>query len=156
METVRGRLALAGLLLAATGGCAMNNSVEVAGPSASAVQHPTLEGVPIPSGFRLVDDRSVAASSGPLRVVKYEFAGPTDASRVNRFYRDYMPAGGWTLRREAFDRGEQEMRFTSTAEECTVRIGKDGRQTIVRIDVIPLPRGTAQREARPPLRATNR
>ncbi len=151
--TFRGGSVVAMLLLVGLPGCAMNNSAEVNGPSASAVQHPTLEGVPIPSGFRLVDDRSVGASSGPMRVVKYEFVGQADRSRVNRFYRDYMPAGGWTLRREGFDRGEHEMRFTSSSEECTVRIGQSGRETFVRIDVIPLPRGTAEREARPPLRA---
>lgn len=148
-------LLAAGCAALGTGGC--NSSLgrsETAGPSASPRQHPTLEGIPLPNGFRLVDDRSVGVSSGRLRVAKFEFIGDTDRSTLSRFYKEYMPSGGWTLRKEDFDRGIYDLRFESSTEECTVRLRPEKNRTAIVIHVIPLPRGTAEREVSPPVRRT--
>jgi len=111
-----------------------------------------LENVPLPSGFQLVDDRSVGTSSGQFRVAKYEFVGKSRRARLERFYREYMPSGGWTLISEDLYRGIYEMRFESDTESCIVCLRPEGRNTVINIDVRPLPKGSAEREVQLPVR----
>jgi hypothetical protein len=139
------RAALAAALpLAVLAGCESMGRDD--GLSASPMQHPSLEGFPLPNGFRLVPEHSVGSSAGQMRIVKYEFAGSTESQRVNRFYKDYMPAAGWTLKTEDFDRGVYHMRYESKTEECLVRITPDGSKSYIGVQLRPLPRGTAERE----------
>lgn len=149
-------LLLAGSLLCGLGGCSwgqmggFNSPSERHAGTTGAVQHPTLEGIPLPSGFRLVDDRSVGMSSGPLRVGKFEFRGNVDRVTVAAFFKQHMPTGGWTLRKEDFDRGIFELRFESGAEECTVRLRADGRGTIIGVQVCPLSGAAGSGDIVPP------
>ena len=81
-------------------GCAnwsTGNGENGAGPAVSAVRHPILEDIPKPAGFSLVDDRSVARSSGKFRVAKVEFVGSTARDAVYQFYKEYMPSAGFDL-----------------------------------------------------------
>jgi hypothetical protein len=121
------------------------------GPTASAVRHPTLDDIPVPTGFRLVDDHSVSRIDGHFRVVRFEFIGDMERASLNRFYKEYMAAGGWTLRQERFDRGIYDMRFESDAEECLIRLKPENKRTAIVVDLGPLPRGSAEREAQPAL-----
>ena len=121
-------------------------------PSASAVQHPMLENIPLPVGFQMVEQHSYGRSSGQLRYASCEFEGRLDPAAVNRFYKEYMPAAGFTLRQERFNRGQYVMEFDSTAEESTVRIERRRFKTALIIDINPTPKGSAQRDPQPPLR----
>ena len=56
---------LAGVSLGGLTGCSQDGG---RGPGPSPVQHPLLENIPLPNGFRLVDDQSVGRSAGKLRV----------------------------------------------------------------------------------------
>lgn len=152
-----GRKALLGasVLVVIAGGCMnslSNNGTTADGAAASPVQHPTLENVPVPSGFALVDDHTFGSSSGRTRFVMYEFIGPSARSVVNRFYKEYMPGGGWTLKREDFYRGQHTLRYFSDSEECTILIRPQGRSTIIAVNIVPLSKGSAEREIRPPTR----
>jgi hypothetical protein len=120
------------------------------GLTASAVRHPTLEDIPVPNGFMLVDDHSVGRSSGSLRVVRFEFVGSMERALVNRFYKQYMAGGGWTLKKETFDRGIYDMHFENDTEECLIRLRPEQKKTVIVVDLGPLPRGSAEREAPPP------
>jgi len=122
--------------------------------TASAVQHPMLENFPIPNGFRMISERSYAMKTGELRQVTCEFEGNMDPVAVNRFYREYMPSAGFTLRAESMIRGEWLMEFDSPGERSTVRFRRDKFKTVIVIDVSPTPRGSAERDAKPPLRRT--
>ncbi len=138
------------LALSALVGCTAGNDP---GPTASPRQHPTLEGVPLPSGFRLVDDHSVGRASGPIRVGKFEFVGDTERAAVARFYKEYMPSGGWKLLQEEFDRGVYDLQFESQAEECRVRIKPEAaRRTSIVVSIGPRPKGSAERDAPIPVR----
>jgi hypothetical protein len=121
------------------------------GPTASAKRHPTLEDIPVPNGFLLVDDHSVGRSSGSLRVVRFEFIGDMERAPVNRFYKEYMAAAGWTLKKETFDRGIYDMYFENQTEECLIRLRPEKKKTVIVVDIGPLPRGSAERESRPPV-----
>jgi hypothetical protein len=98
----------------------------------------------------LVDDHSVGRSSGSLRVVRFEFVGSMERALVNRFYKQYMAGGGWTLKKETFDRGIYDMHFESETEECLIRLRPEKKRTVIVVDLGPLPRGSAEREAPPP------
>lgn len=131
--------------VALAGGCASND----AAPQ-QAMQHPILEDVPLPRGFRLVDERSVGVSSGTLRVGKYEFAGDTPRTAAARFFKEFMPGAGFTLRSEDFDRGVHDLRFESAEEECRIRLWVEGLQTRVNISIHPLGRSGAAPPRPPP------
>ncbi|MFH1746701.1 MAG: hypothetical protein ABIG44_06605 [Planctomycetota bacterium] len=149
---------LATLALCLTlGACASSSTVS--GPratereaSASAVQHPMLVGIPLPSGFQMVEDRSYGRMSGQLRYASCEFEGNLSPTSVNRFYKEYMSSAGFTLRQERFDRGLYVMDFDSSAEQSTVRIARRKFKTVLTIDVGPTPKGSAERDASPPIR----
>lgn len=149
----RPRRTAAWLLLAGfvgTGGCASSGHNE--GPTASPVQHPTLENIPVPSGFQLVDTRTVGSASGKVRMGVYEFEGNGERAIVNRFYKEYMPSAGWTLKRERIVRGVYDMWFESPSELCNIQIRPEGRRTAILVDLAPLPEGPVEREKRPAMR----
>jgi len=111
------------------------------------VQHPALEGIPLPRGFEQVDERSFSWSSGQLRHVNFEFVGDKRPADVNRLYKDHMPSAGFSLRQERFDRGEYVMEFESSQERSTVRIRRSGSKTTLIIDVSPKAKGPVERDA---------
>jgi len=123
-----------------------------ASPPASALQHPLLENIPLPAGFYLVPERSVARAAGSLRVAQCEFQGSLSPDAVARFYVEYMPAAKFTLRQRRFDNGEHSLRFESDAEECNVRTKPKGGKTVLVVDIGPLSKGFTEREGQPPVR----
>lgn len=147
---------LAALLVCAAVGACVSSTITTspggAGPTASAMQHPMLENIPIPAGFKLVDERSFGRSCGQLRYANCEFRGDTDPATVNRFYEQHMPSAGFTLREKSFDFGEYVLRFDSSSERSMVRAKRDKLKTVLVIDISPTPKGTAQREPKPPVR----
>lgn len=150
MRCVSGRGTSAGLLLLLTmlvGACAV--ACDSGGARYQPMQHYTLEGIPVPRGFTLVDDHSVGVSSGETRVAKMEFQGAGDRGGVTRFYREIMSETGWTLKKEDFDRGVYDMRFVNREEECTVRLRSEWNKVIGTIHVMPLPPGNTAREGTP-------
>ena len=54
------------------------------GPSASPVEHPLLENIPLPVGFRMVPERSVARASGRTRVTFLRFVPHQHRGRAHR------------------------------------------------------------------------
>ncbi|MBW7905612.1 MAG: hypothetical protein LC135_03880 [Phycisphaerae bacterium] len=166
-QLVRRRLPTAGPLLASvvavvaagctsqSGGISPSSASREPASAGPAMQHPTLEGIPLPAGFRLVDDRSFGVSTGPMRVGRFEFRGNVERTTVASFFKQYMPSGGWTLRKEDFDRGVYELRFESSSEECTIRLRAEGRATIIGVQVSPIPGSTMAGDVAPPLGVRN-
>lgn len=153
-------VACAGLLLAAAAlvGCDSGGGSAGGGPTmgqpavATAVQHPLLQNIPLPAGFRLIQERSVASLAGSTRVAKCEFQGGLSPDDVARFYESLMPTARFTLGPKSFDNGEYTMRFDSESEECTLRIKRAGSKTVLIVDVRPLAKGSAERDTQPPVR----
>ncbi len=147
------RLAQQWAALAATmlvgGGCA---SVSVSAsadrkPSArlaSAVRDPILQDIPKPAGFQLAADRSIFWQRGRWRMGKCEYEGPTDPTAVKRFYEQYMPSAGFTLRERSLDNGEYKLRFESETEVCVIRIARKRGRTRVLLEIAPQSRGSAE------------
>ncbi len=118
-------------------------------PPAQARQHSLLENIPLPQGFTMVPERSVAHQSGQTRVAQCEFRGHTDPDGVSRFYVRYMPTARFTLRQKRFDNGEYMLRFESDTEECNVRVKPGKLNTTLVIDISPLPKGPVERKPTP-------
>lgn len=135
---------------AAFGGASATESGS-SGPPPSPVQHALLQNIPLPVGFKMVPERSVARESGRFRVAQCEFEGSSSPEEVTRFYINYMPSANFVLKQKRYDSGEYTLRFESDAEECNIRArsGKLSSTTLV-VDVGPLPKGTADREEKRP------
>lgn len=121
-------------------------------PPASAQPHPLLQNVPRPVFFRMVPERSVARQSGRIRVLNCEFVGSAHPDAVVDFYKNHMPAAGFTLRQSRFMNGAYILNFESENEECNVKVQGQGKQTVFVIDIGPLPTGPAETPERPPVR----
>ncbi len=134
-------------LIIAAGGCdSGGSSVSVSdAPPGPPAQHPMLEGVPVPSGFRVHDDRSRVQHSAGSRWAEIEFRGDLPPERVISFYQHYMPAARFSLKSRSLDRGETVLCFESDREECKIRTRRGTWKTILIVEVNPLPRGAAER-----------
>lgn len=145
-------LAAAGLGLC---GCDSPGSTEPVGGQGTAAQpreHPMLQGIPLPIGFRTVPERSVGRASGQLRVGTFEFEGTTSPDEIERFFAQYMPSARFVQKNRRFDNGEYNLRFESDTEECNVRIRRVKTKTVLIVDIGPLPKGPTERDAKPAVR----
>ena len=117
------------------------------------VQMPILSGIPIPTGFDFVPERSSFSSSGQYRVGLYEFSGSSNPLTVYNFYKQYMPTAGFTMKHTGSDRGVYTMRFESDQEECNVKIQRASLKTVLMLQINPVARGSADRDEAPPPRS---
>ncbi len=148
----RATVALA-LLAAVVAGCESDGNAQTPTgqpPPTAPRQHPVLEHIPLPVGFAMVPERSVARLAGPLRIAQCEFEGTIAVDDVAEFYAKHMPAAKFTLRDKRFDAGTWLMRFESRTEECNIRIKPKGKRSVIVIDLGPLPKSGADRPARAP------
>jgi hypothetical protein len=113
-------------------------------PVVAPVEHPLLKGIPIPTGFRIVPERSRARHSGATRVAQCEFQGSLIPSEVVRFYEHYMPTARFRLGPKVFVQGEYTLRFQSDSEECDVFVKPKGFNTVLILDVGPLWQGETE------------
>jgi len=132
-------------------GCQSGAGTAVQGPT-PAVVHPMLEGVPLPPGFRLVDQRSFVVHADGGRHANCEFRGSADPASVEQFYNERMPQAGFTLLQRRFDRGECVLDFASNTEIGTVRIRGGRFKTTLVITINPTPKAAepAQTAGPPP------
>lgn len=143
------RRPLIAIMLAVAGivGCGGNTGPVAASP----VRDPVMADLPKPSGFTLVDDRSVYWQSGLHRVGKCEYLGKTDRDAIKRFYEEYMPSAGFQLREMSLDKGAYSMRFESDKEICMIRVSPFGQgRTAVVVEVGPVPEGKTESPDGPP------
>jgi uncharacterized iron-regulated membrane protein len=117
-------------------------------PVAAPVEHPLLKGIPIPTGFALVQERSRARHLGTTREAHCEFQGNLIPSEVVRFYEHYMPTAHFSLGPKVFAQGEYTLRFESATEECNVIVQRKGFKTALIIDIGPTSSSTPPRPSR--------
>jgi hypothetical protein len=130
--------------------CKSGAGTAVQGPT-PAVVHTMLEGIPLPTGFRLVDQRSFVVHADGGRHANCEFRGDADPSSVEQFYNERMPQAGFALLQRRFDRGECVLDFASATEIATVRIRGGRFKTTLVITVNPTPKaGEPAQPAQPP------
>jgi hypothetical protein len=139
-------LAVCGLV-AGPAGCA---SDETSGAAIGAVQHPLLENFPLPPGFKMVADRSVARNSGTVRMAKCEFEGNLSTESTVGFYEEYMPTAQFRQLDKRFEAGTYALRFESSREECEIRVRRTRTKTVLVIDLGPLSQAAEPRHPSAP------
>ena len=87
-----------------------------------ASQAPFHRDVPVPTGFRMVDQVSEDWSNGSARYVRHEYRGRADKLAVRAFYRTQMPLVRWSLLDDSNVHGRIDMRFDRGGELCTIGI----------------------------------
>lgn len=131
---------VAAIMLSVVSGCV--GAAPVAG-NASLVSsaHPYEPGIPVPVGFRLVDQASEDFSSGPVRYVRHRYLGRADKYAVREFYRKQMPLVRWTAISDSNVNGRITMRFQRQDESCTVTIEDEtsgfARRVAVQVMIAP-------------------
>lgn len=138
------------LSLAALVGCEENTATVSGQAPPSAGEHSALKNVPVPQGFRLDPKSSNTWEAGQVRFANCQFEGPGTIDRIAEFYTQYMPAAKFTLKRRQLVAGEWNLDFQSDSEVATVRIKPKGNRAVVVIELGPVPRGSAERESKPP------
>lgn len=134
-------LVAGGVLAAGVSGCASQaNRAPRELQSAPPMEYPLLRGIPVPRGYRVLEDRSLARETSTYRVARYEFVGSDSPAAVHAFFLKQMPEAGFVLVQRREEDGVHQLRFQSPDEECAIRIGRRSMQTYFVIDVGPLPK----------------
>jgi len=129
------------IVLPVAGGCTtppdVGESVKLL-PAAS----PYDPGIPVPVGFRLVNESSEDWSSGSTRYLRHRYRGRADKWAVRTFYREQMPLVRWTPISDGNVQGRITMRFQREQETCTIIIeaGRRGvwRHAVVEVLISPM------------------
>lgn len=106
------------------GGCEMFQTPE-ARPHAQlvAAPRPFESDIPVPTGFRIVEDVSEDYRQGGKRVfVRHRYVGSAPKITVRTFYRDQMPLARWTPMRDFSLKSRITMQFQKGEDYCTLII----------------------------------
>lgn len=144
---------VAALVLVLIGGCQRAGHVPRAGRSAKmaksaelrAVRNPPIPDLPVPSGFRLDENRSHSFAEAGIRYVEhcYKYGGHTDKHAVARFYKRHMPYSRWTLVTDMFVKGNVILDFEKDSERCRVTITRGRGFSSVQVQALVWTRGHA-------------
>jgi hypothetical protein len=143
---------LAAAALVVSAGC--QNSKKDAGIARLAPRSvPYLNGVPVPSGFRVSERLTDAYESGGVRFARQEYVGSSDPAAIREFYKEQMPLLGWNEISSHDIKGRLSMRFETKSEECNLTIEPDGWFSRSRIQVVvkPFNRSVSQPPAKRPM-----
>jgi len=91
-------------------------------PRLTPTPQPLIADLPVPAGFKFVDDLSRDYQTGRFRFVDHTYRGSATKFQTERFYSRYMPENGWELRGKQLVRGLILMRYAKGSEFCEVRI----------------------------------
>ncbi len=110
-------------------------------------QRAPISDLPVPMGFRILEDESEDAYTGRRRLyVRHVYEGSGEPFTVRNFYRDRMPQYQWQLVSSVHVAGTHSMVFEKGQESCTVTVSryKSGWRSGIRVQIIIMPeeRGT--------------
>ncbi len=111
-----------------------------------AKQRSPISDLPVPMGFRILEDESEDAYTGRRRLyVRHVYEGSGEPFAVRNFYRDRMPQYKWQLVNTVHFAGTHSMVFQKGQESCTVAISRSksrwGSGVRVQIIIMPEERG---------------
>jgi len=133
-------LCIVGVAGSVLAGCSQPNSASSGPIRLSPAPLPHFSDIPIPSGFKLVDDRSMDLVSGPIRLVRHVYQGKADLLAVRDFYCEQMPVGRWREVNRQYEEGLFTLRFEKENEGCEVKFrrrGALGWQSEISLVVMP-------------------
>lgn len=79
--------------------------------------------IPVPNGFKLVDEASEDRATGVSRLyLRHVYRGQADIHAVRNFYREQMPLARWIKVSDGNVAGRMTLRFEKGNESCTIDI----------------------------------
>ncbi|UCG33405.1 MAG: hypothetical protein JSU68_01995 [Phycisphaerales bacterium] len=146
---------VAGLALWLATGCTGAENSGQAPVRLSPSPLPHFADIPVPSGFKRVDERSMDLVSGSVRLVRHVYEGRADLMAVRDFYCEQMPVGRWREVNRRFEEGRFTLRFEKDNEGCEVEFRRrGGLSNMAEIQVVVMPRHVT--EAPPSVKASTR
>ena len=101
--------------------------------------------VPIPTGFSMTGDSTSKVEASGLRFVDHKYDGSDDILPIVRFYKDQMPAKGWTfIDQNQLVHSEISLHYTKNSEDCTVTVTPGTMHTHIRVQIDPSGRNAAK------------
>jgi hypothetical protein len=102
--------------------------------------------VPVPAGFSMTgaSTSQVVPATG-LRFVDHQYKGGDDVLPVVRFYREQLPAKGWTLIDQNQLHHEITLRFTKNNEDAIITVWPGTFDTHIRVRIDPAGRNNTSR-----------
>jgi hypothetical protein len=107
-----------------------------------ATASPYFADLPVPAGFKLMDDETTDYMTGGLRYARHVYQGPADPVMVRDFFHEQMPLSRWRWIDTENEGGVQSLRFRKDAERCDVTVTRENRgwfpKTMIRIRISPI------------------
>lgn len=94
------------------------------------------EDVPVPAGFKFLNNESFTFQNDQMRVGLLKYAGMPDANKVVEFYKDQMPMYNWDLV-NVIEYGQRIMNFERPGQSCIITIQPESTRTVIAIAVAP-------------------
>jgi len=92
--------------------------------------------IPVPSGFRILPERSFILESGGVRAGILKYTGKADAQSVVLFYRNQMPVYNWALL-NVLEYGDHMLNFERENESCVITVKPAGGRAEIVVSLAP-------------------
>ena len=157
MKTSLGKYFLVFILAFFLVGCATTNggsSSELSELEEGAFDSTTLavtaklrfDDLPVPAGFKLVQDKSFIFQTEGTRVALLKYAGRAKQQDVLEFYKEQMLLYSWELL-NVVEYGKSILNFERAGQSCIVTIEPKGGKQIITISVAPKAKGSIETQA---------
>lgn len=94
------------------------------------------EDIPVPSGYKIIEQESFAFQNDETRVALLKYSGSNIADQVVGFYKEQMPVYNWSpINIIEYER--KILNYEKESESCIVTIEALGRKSIVTIAISP-------------------
>jgi len=117
-----------------------------------AMSRPPIPDIPLPTGFKLDEDRSRNVAGRGMRFVDHSYLGNASRFATARFYKRQMPVNRWNLVTDWYSRGVIRLDFQRESESCRIEISRGTMLKPTRVNALLVPWGPmpAESPAEPP------
>jgi hypothetical protein len=92
--------------------------------------------VPVPPGFKLLDNESFTFQNDQMRVGLLKYTGMPNANKAVEFYKTEMPMYNWDLI-NVIEYEQKVMNFERIDQTCIITIQPEATRTVIAIAVAP-------------------
>ncbi len=111
-------------------------AAEAEKPALSVAPNLRFDDVPIPSGFRLLQEESFTFQNDYLRVGLLKYTGKAKGEQIVVFYREQMPLYNWSLI-NLVEYGRRVLNFKKDNQICVITIESTMTKTNLTISIAP-------------------
>ena len=92
--------------------------------------------VPVPNGFKLVQDESFSFENGGVRVGVLKYRGKANQEQLINFYKEQMAMYNWNML-NIIEYGQSVLNFERDSETCIVTLSSKGSADTITISMGP-------------------